>query len=142
MLNGEGEAPYHDIYERIKADIAEARMRYENRSFSVVDLFGERVQDLVDGAPDYKKCYYQEYVTYIGGDARPFRCCVYAYSKRGLIADGDLSQTPFDEFWSSEAKKKDFEDFDARQCGQCQFNGKNRAMNYLLSDDPSHVEFP
>src|SRR3990167_2041455 len=142
MFNPEGEVPYHEIYERIKADIAEARMRYETRTFSIIDLFGERVQDLVDGAPDYRTCSYQHYTTYIGGDMRAYRCCVLAYNSRGIIAGGDdLRHVPFDVFWASGERVNDFEKFDARGCERCQFNPKNRAMAYLLGKAP-HKEFP
>ena len=32
-------------------------------------------------------------------------------------------------------------DFDARACGRCQFNEKNRVINYLLEPNPAHVNF-
>ena len=74
---------------------------------------------------------------------RSYRCCVLAYNHRGLIDGGhDLSTVPFDEFWKSEARVKDFEKFDARGCERCQFNEKNRAMSYLLGEAPTHSEFP
>ena len=143
MFNPEGEAPYANIYPAIKADITEARLRYDSPAFSVVDLFGERLADLHDGAPDYRTCSYQHYTSYVGGDMRAYRCCVLAYNHRGLVDGGkDLEHTPWDVFWASEERVNDFERFDAHGCERCQFNPKNRAMSYLLDKSPGHVEFP
>lgn len=143
MFNPDGASPYEPIYEDIKLSIEEARMRYDSPTFTTIDLFGDRIQDLVDGSPDYRTCSYQSYVSYVGGDMRAYRCCVYSYSNRGLIAGGsDLAHTPWDVFWNSPERIADFENFDARGCGQCQFNKKNRAMAYLIEDNQPHKEFP
>ena len=143
MFNPEGESPYLSVYDEIREAIHEARVRYESQDFSVVDLFGERIQDLHDGAPDYRTCSYQHYTTYVGGDMRAYRCCVLAYNHRGLVAGGhDLSTVPFDEFWASQERVDDMAKFDARGCERCQFNEKNRAMAYLTGPAPDHVEFP
>lgn len=142
MFNPEDERPYNEIWKEIKEAIAEARARYETSQFSVHDLFGERLDDLRQGRPDYKVCSYQSYTTYIGADMRPYRCCVLAYNHRGIIANGSLLKVPFDEFWSSEARKEDFLKFDAGGCERCQFNPKNRAMAYLMEPTVTHEEFP
>ena len=142
MFSTDEDRPFRDIYDGIKADIDEARRRYEGDGFTINDLFGDRIEDLRQGAPDYKTCSYQHYTTYIGGDLKPYRCCVFAYNDRGMIAGGDLTDRAFDEFWASDERKADFEKFDARGCGHCQFNVKNRQMAYLLSDNPTHKEFP
>lgn len=136
MFSPDGTAPYRGIYEKIKRDIAAARARYEHGLFAVHDLFGDRLQDLEEGPPDYDTCYYQRYNTYIGGDLNVYRCCVLAYNKHGLL--GSIKDQTYGEF----LKTAPFEPFDARSCERCQFNTKNRAMNYLMSSKPKHIEFP
>jgi MoaA/NifB/PqqE/SkfB family radical SAM enzyme len=142
MFNPDDDAPYRAIYDDIREAIHTARLRYETGTFSVVDLFGERIQDLVDGRPDYRTCSYQHYTTYIGGDLKPYRCCVLAYNTRGQVDGPDLATTGFDTFWASQERVRDFERFDARGCERCQFNAKNRAMAYLIGEAPTHAEFP
>ena len=131
-----------DIWDEIKASIAEARKRYERQDFAIFDLFRDRMQDLADGPPDYKVCGHQYYTHYIGGDLRAYRCCVLAYNTRGLIAGGDLSKRSFGDFWNSPERKADMAGFDARACKFCQFNDKNRRVAALLDDNPTHKEFP
>lgn len=141
-FNPQGVKPYLDIWDDIKALIAEAKRRYESDSFKIVDLFRDRMQDLEDGPPDYPVCAHQHYTHYIGGDMQAYRCCVLAYNTRGKVAGGDLTSRPFDEWWASGERKEDFESFDARGCKFCQFNDKNRRVNALLDINPTHKEFP
>lgn len=142
MFNPEDDKPYADIWKEIKESIAEAKARYESPGFTVHDLFGERLEDLRQGRPDYRTCSYQSYTSYIGADMRPYRCCVLAYNHRGIIADGNLLSVSFGDFWQSEARKADFMKFDARGCERCQFNKKNAAMAYMLEPAVTHEEFP
>lgn len=104
-------------------------------TFRVINNFGERVSDLALGAPDYAVCGYQHVTTYIGADQQVYRCCVLAYSRRGLL--GSLRQQRFKDLW---AARSDDPPFDARGCPQCQFNGKNRAILAVLRRPP-HENF-
>lgn len=140
MFNPEGIEPYREHYDAMKASIHLAREREECATFKVHDLFGDRIEDLAQGAPDYSTCYYQHYNTYVGGDQNVYRCCVLAYNKRGLL--GSLKNQTYDAFLKSPATQDLLTNFDARGCDRCQFNTKNRAMNYLLGGKPPHAEFP
>jgi MoaA/NifB/PqqE/SkfB family radical SAM enzyme len=138
MFSNEGERPFIDKWLSIKQQIEGAKHEFEDDGFQIFDLFGERVEDLREGAPDYPVCAYQYYNTYIGGDQNVYRCCVLAYNERGLLG----SIEPFDKFWVKEETRTKLREFKANECERCQFNNKNRAMNYLLSVKPKHVEFP
>lgn len=142
MFGPENEKPFLPIYDDIKSLIIEARSKYEDKAFTVYDNFGSRLSDLVQHNPDYSFCPYQYYTTYIGGNLQSFRCCVLSYSKRGMIANGDLTTQRFDDFWRSEARIKDFEKYDSRQCPKCMFNDKIRNLLYVTGDKPAHAEFP
>jgi len=142
MFSPDDALPYQDIYQQVLKSVRDVKADYDSPTFTVYELFTDRLQDLFDGAPDYDRCLYQYFTAYVGGDLRAYRCCVLAYNKRGLIDGGDLKQRPFDEFWRSEERKSDFEKFNARGCERCQFNSKNRAANYVLGPKPRHAEFP
>jgi len=139
MFSSEGEKPFAGIYRWIKMRIEAAREEHECSAFRVVDLFGDRIADLKQLAPDYSFCGYQQMNMYIGGDLKVYRCCTTAYTKHGEV--GDLKNQSFAEFLASSAKQEKYASFDARSCSTCQFNGKNRVLNYMVDPKPLHVRF-
>lgn len=146
LFSPENEAPFIAIYDKVRGLIDVAK-RLARPDFSVNDNFGSRFDDLVQHAPDYSFCSYQHYTAYVGGDMQAYRCCVLAYNKRGQVAGGDLRERSWAEFWKSQERKDDMNGLDARGCERCQFNEKNRAMNYIMgntaSDEtPRHIEWP
>ncbi len=141
MFSPENEKPYEDIWKSISLEIEMARHEYEGPNFKVHDNFGSRLEDLEQHSPDYNFCSYQFYTSYIGGDLQAYRCCVLAYNERGKIKGGDLKERDFGEFWASQERKDDLNALDAKGCERCQFNEKNRAMNYLQHPDPPHKEW-
>lgn len=134
MFSNLGAEYYAGIYDSIRAQIEEAKT-LQNERFKVVDFFGARVQDLELAAPNYSFCGYQQFVVYIGGNQKVYTCCTNAYTKKGEI--GDLREMSFND-WVHERRQIAF---DARQCHHCQFNDKNRVIDYLVRPDPPHVNF-
>ena len=104
--------------------------------FEVINRFSEKLGDLDQGAPDYGRCGYQHFTTYIGADQNLYRCCVYAYHPRGLI--GSIQGRRLKDVWQ-EVAAADFAKFDATSCKRCQFNTINRAINEVVTPDPSEV---
>ena len=130
-----------DYYGRVRNSIASeiARVKtLETPTFKVIDLFGNRISDLIQHAPDYEFCGYQQFNMYIGGNLRVYRCCTTAYTAHGEV--GDLTNQRLAAWFYSQQKRKAYGEFDARSCQTCQFNGKNRAIGYAVSD-PQHVNF-
>lgn len=138
MFSAEGSEYYKGIHGGVREAVFEAKA-LETESFSVVDLFGDRISDLNLGSPDYEFCGYQQFCTYIGGDQKVYRCCTTAYTKHGEI--GDLTGQRYRDWFASEQKKQAIGSFDARSCRVCQFNGKNKTINYMVSQEPMHVNF-
>lgn len=138
MFSDQGSEYYNGNYTAIHRLIQHAK-EFETDSFSVVDLFGNRIEDLDLGAPDYEFCAYQQLVTYIGGNQKVYRCCTTSYTKHGEI--GDLSGQRFKTWFKSRQKEMSIDGFDASSCRTCQFNGKNKAVNYMLDTEPTHVSF-
>lgn len=100
--------------------------------FEVINRFSEKMGDLAQGKPDYQRCGYQFFTTYIGADQNLYRCCIYAYNPHGLI--GSIKDKLFKDVWF----QSDLGGFDARGCERCQFNTINRAINDVV--DPDHSE--
>lgn len=113
--------------------------------FHVINMFGDRVEDLTLHYPDYDHCGYQKFNTYIGADLNVYRCCVLAYNTQGII--GSLRTQRFRDLWAVDAPKA-FNGFCAGSCPRCQFNNKNREINKALAEPvspegppPPHVNF-
>jgi MoaA/NifB/PqqE/SkfB family radical SAM enzyme len=138
MFSTDGAGYYDEIYETIKRRIEVARKVVQSDDFKVVDLFGDRISDLEQGAPDYSFCGYQQFCTYIGGNMKVYRCCSTAYTRLGEV--GDLSGQRFAEWFHSQQKRRKYADFDAKACQVCQFNDKNQTINYMR-ERPLHVDF-
>jgi len=137
IFSPEGEKPYLEIYDRIVNVIAETKRRYNGDGFTVYDNFGSRINDLSLGNPDYQTCGYMRYTTYIGADLNNYMCCVYAYSTRGLMTN--LKDRSFVEWWNSDERKNFMQGFDARKCERCQFNERNKQLNYIRGTTESNT---
>jgi MoaA/NifB/PqqE/SkfB family radical SAM enzyme len=138
MFSTAGEDYYSGAYEDILAEIEKAK-ELETPTFSVVNLFGNRISDLHQHSPDYEFCGYQQFNCYIGGNLKVYRCCTTSYTKHGEV--GDLSRQRFADWFYSQTKRNRYELFNARSCHTCQFNDKNRVINYMVSSSPIHAEF-
>ena len=113
---------------------------FDGPEFRVYDRFSQKLEDLRQKAPDYDRCGYQYFTTYIGGDLNVYRCCVTSYNDRGLL--GSIKDRRFADLWMSQARVDDMDAFKASGCDRCQFNGQNRILDYALRlDEPMHSEF-
>lgn len=129
-------------YDGISGEISEgieAATQAVSGSFRVINQFPDRLRDLALHRPTYKRCGYQHFNVYIGGDLNVYRCCNTAYNDLGLV--GSLKAQSFKEFWASEEKKEAYSGFDARRCARCAFHSKNLVINYVVDEDPVHVDF-
>lgn len=115
--------------------IAKQTEELSGDGFLVSNKYVERIDDLRK-PPKQKKCFYQYLCTYIGADLNVYRCCILAYTRRGLV--GSLRDISFIRLWRNNNRTQDLKTFDARQCARCQFNEKNLAINNAL--DGSDVE--
>lgn len=138
MFSTEGAGYYDGVYDSIKAEIERVKT-LATPDFAVIDLFGDRIADLVQHAPDYAFCGYQQFNAYIGGNLKVYRCCTTAYTAHGEV--GDLTDQSFASWFLGQQKHDTYALFDARTCKTCQFNSKNRSITYLVESKPLHVNF-
>jgi MoaA/NifB/PqqE/SkfB family radical SAM enzyme len=127
-----------EYYDECSELLARIKKQYGN-DIKIFDLFSDRVDDLEQASPDYTHCGYMKLNVYIGGDQNVYTCCNNAYNLTGLA--GSIKERSFKEFWLSEDAKKFYGEFDASKCARCMFNNKNNFINYLLLDDPQHVNY-
>jgi len=133
MFSNLGSSYYDGLREAINEQRNLARS-LETNKFRVIDFFANRIEDLDLASPDYSFCGFQQFVVYIGGNLKVYTCCTNAYTKRGEI--GDLSEMRFKEWLHTHRRY----DFNARSCHHCQFNEKNKVINYMLQE-PLHKDF-
>lgn len=134
MFSTGGELYYVGVEDQIEVS-RKAAKQLEDETFKVVDFFSARIEDLRQRAPDYQFCGEQQFVLYIGGDQRVYTCCTNAYTTHGEI--GDLREQSFAAWMKTHRRY----DFDARGCRTCQFNDKNRVINFMIDKAPPHVAF-
>lgn len=134
MFSMDGVEYYAGIEDEIEEQRRQAKA-LEDATFKVVDFYDNRRADLIQAKPDYSFCGYQQFVLYIAGNQKVYTCCTNAYTPWGEI--GDLREQRFSDWIKAHRRY----DFDAQKCHHCQFNGKNRVINYMLNDAPPHVEF-
>jgi hypothetical protein len=77
--------------------------------------------------------------TYIGGDLTVYTCCNNAYNDHGDM--GSIKDQRFLDYWLSESKKVKYKKFKASSCERCMFNNKNKFINYMIEDNPIHVNY-
>lgn len=134
MFSDQGAGYYEDILHDINRQRVLAKA-HEGDGFRLVDFFDDRISDLREARPEYKFCGEQQFVLYIGGDQKVYTCCTNAYTTHGCI--GDLREQSFASWIASHRRY----DFDARGCHHCQFNDKNKVINFMLEKNPAHVDF-
>lgn len=127
------------FYEQARDEARRAVSKFQSKTFKVFNLFGDRLSDLEQKNPEYEFCAFQQFQCIIGGDQNVYRCCNTSYNPAGFL--GSIKNQSFQELWESEEKKKLIGEFDAKSCERCMFNAKNRFINYLIDDEPAHVNF-
>ncbi len=139
MFNPDNFEYFKEFYQEAKQNAANAKLDFEDKSFTVFNRFGDRVQDLIDENPDYKFCGYMNVNTIIAGDQNVYTCCVNSFNERGLI--GSVKNQRFKELWSGEPKKTFFSKFDSTKCVRCMYSNVNRLILYAISENPDHVNY-
>jgi MoaA/NifB/PqqE/SkfB family radical SAM enzyme len=139
QFSAQDEALFAEFHGECAALCREAEVLSDD-TFQVYNRFGEKLDDLKQGRPDYPSCGYQQFTTYVGGDMNLYRCCVYAYHPHGLY--GSIKDRRFKDVWMEQARADAMRTFDATGCERCQFNKINSTLEYLLrAEDPEHSEF-
>jgi len=138
VFSTEGENYFKGNWAKRAINMAKEAESLSTTEFTVHNRLNEKIQELMSGSPKRSFCGYQHFTTYIGGDQNVYRCCVYAYNKRGLI--GSIQKQGFKQLWDSEKKRDNMAWFDAKGCSHCQFLDRNDAIAKAV-DQQKHSEF-
>lgn len=88
---------------------------------------------------DFDFCGYQFFTWAMGYDGLVYPCCIMKYHKG--FAMGDLRTETLKEIIYSERRQKFLEAFDVHDCKACWLRDKNQFIEYLLADNPQHINF-
>jgi len=131
-------AYFRDFYAEAKEACREAAS-LATETFTVFNMFGERLQDLFAASPDYSFCGCSRLMTYLAADCRAYTCCMNAYNQRGIL--GSFKEQRFSDMWASGELRDKLFSLDATRCPPCMYNGKNAAIAYAIDTNPPHVNF-
>ena len=113
---------------------------FNDDKFKVHNLFTDRAEDLENGNPNFKMCAQQFVNLLIAADKYElYRCCQTSYNELGLI--GSFKDRRFIDLWNDPKTKEIMYSFEPSTCWSCQFSNRNNLINYLILDDPLHVNY-
>lgn len=89
---------------------------------------------------DFNFCGYQFFTWAIGSDCLVYPCCVEKYHKK--FAFGDLKKQTLKEIVYNRERRGYIRDFNVKNCKPCWLGDRNRFIEYLLSENPEHLNYP
>ncbi|CAN5442280.1 tungsten cofactor oxidoreductase radical SAM maturase [soil metagenome] len=128
-------------FEEARDEVAKTYSDLNDGTFTVFNLFDERVSDLFDGVQDYDFCPMKHLVPYVGADSNVYTCCTLAYNDAGLI--GSIQNKKFSEMWYEPETVAMMNDHSPRRNCRlpCMFESKNKFINYCITEDAIHTNF-
>lgn len=136
-----GFAYFDGWFDEARNEAAKTYADFHDDTFTVFNLFNDRVGDLFDGVQDYDFCPMKNLVPYIGADCNVYTCCTLAYNDKGLI--GSIAERKFSEMWYDEEVVQRMCDHTPREVCRlpCMFESKNKFINYCIADNAVHTNF-
>jgi len=112
--------------------------KLETSNFKVF-VMETRLDDFAPREKTFAFCGYQMFTFQIGCDSLVYPCCVLKYWKR--YAFGDIRKQSLKETALGEQRKRYVEEFDVNNCLPCWLRHKNEFIEYLLVENPAHLNF-
>ena len=88
---------------------------------------------------DFHFCGYQFFTWAIGYDGLVYPCCIMKYHRGYSL--GDLRTQSLQEIIHSDQRKEFIESFDVKNCKPCWLRDKNQFIEYLIAENPQHVNY-
>jgi len=103
-------------------------------------IFGlEDRREALKNNKQYPKCYHQHFVASIAANGNLYPCC---WTKNiTKFAIGNINKQSFKDMWTGEKRKKFLKEHNLKECPPCGYDKTNKLLNYLLKNDPEHVNF-
>jgi len=127
------------------AEVARQAERSLNRARALQDesfkVFGtmRRLEFYSQPNTDFHFCGYQFFTWAIGYEGQVYPCCIMKYHPGFEM--GNLHTQSLKEIVHSEERRKFVDGFDVHDCKACWLRDKNQFIEYLLADNPQHVNF-
>ena len=144
VFQPDGEGYFDDFIDEAR-DLCRRCESLATKDFEVYNSFGNRVDDLSVGNPDYETCYYQMHTSYLGGDQNAYRCCQTSYNEIGLL--GSFAGRKLSDLWFSDEVQRSLKEFQAPSCARCMFNVQNNVIReaveegYEVQEKTAHGNF-
>lgn len=132
---------FRDIWEKIE-DLAKQCRKFNTDKFKVFDLAREHLCNLDMRDKGYNFCGYQHFTAVIGADSVLYPCCTLKYNSVSNL--GSLKDHSFKELWTGEKRTRWLKmDHLKAVCDKnpCWMDSKNKFIDYLIQNDPPHVNY-
>jgi len=132
---------YNGIWDDIVILMKEAK-RLETTKFKVFDLIHSTSNDMITFKRDYSFCGYQHFTTIIGADQNLYPCCTLRYNKYTSL--GSLEEHSFKELWFGKKRKEWLKsNYLEGICSNhsCLMDRKNEFIEYLVQENPPHINY-
>ena len=96
-------------------------------------VFTMRHRLMVGETREFTHCWYSDAVVIIAADGCVYRCCVLKYTEEGKL--GSVYEQPLQEIWKNRGTQ------DVDKCPMCYANTKAKFAEYMMCDNPKHVNF-
>lgn len=119
--------------------------RLQKKSLELVDdhfhVFNikERFDAIENSEKSYSFCYKQQVHPLLGADGNIYPCCLLKYYPKHDL--GSVLNRSFKEVWHGEQRKIWLEELDVSKCPSCWFDKTNEFIEYMLDENPKHVNF-
>lgn len=133
---------YHkDFKDLVTKDLNDLQEEYKNDAFRIINLYTDDFKDSVIFERQYMECPIKEFVCVIAANQKVYYCHDKAYLSDGCV--GDLSDSSFEQLWTSEDTTKLFKNFNAQNvCNQhCVYDSRNELLNSFIKMDRNHINF-
>jgi len=130
---------------RLTAEETREAERSLNRARALQDddfkVFGtmRRLEFYSQPNTDFHFCGYQFFTWAVGYEGLVYPCCIMKYHKG--FALGDLRKYSLKELVFSEERRRFIENFEVHDCKPCWLRDKNQLVEYLLAENPQHVNY-
>ncbi|MAG39178.1 hypothetical protein CMO90_03765, partial [Candidatus Woesearchaeota archaeon] len=109
----------------------------ETNNFRIFGL--KERSDALKNKKNYDICYYQHFTTSIAANGKVYPCC---WTKNiAKFSLGNINERSFKEIWLGKNREEKLRNQDLKECPPCWFDKTNELLNYLMKEEPEHVNF-
>lgn len=128
---------YDDLFPKIEKKLQKSLYLIDEKFH--VFIIRERLDSLADKRKTYSFCYKQQIHPLLGADGNIYPCCLLKYYPKHVL--GSIYHESFKSVWDGETRKAWLNALNVHKCPPCWFDKTNEFIEYMLIDNPKHVDF-